>query len=161
MKNHEFFAASFANEIPAYQRVLAAIPADKLTYTPHERNRNAGDLAWTIACEFHQVANIIDNGGINEPGLPTPATKDEILKHFTSGVELVQKKLSAINEDRWNGMAAFVIGGHEVAKMPSNALGWLLHNDMIHHRGQLSVYLRPMGAKVPSIYGPSGDDQSN
>ena len=159
MKNHEFFASAFANEIPAHQRVLDAIPADKLDFRTHERNRTAGDLAWQIACEFHNVANILENGDINDAGAPRPATKAEIMKHFEAGVEKVQAQLKSVGEERWNAMGKFIIAGNEVGQMPSSALGWLLHNDMIHHRGQISVYLRPMGAKVPSIYGPSGDTE--
>ena len=61
---------------------------------------------------------------------------------------------------RWRvgGRLEFLAGGHLIAEMPVSGLMWMLFFDSIHHRGQLSTYLRPMGGKVPSIYGPLADD---
>ena len=158
MNNLEFFGASFNQEIGAIKRVLEVLPESSLDYKPHERSRSARELAWVIASEMHGIAGILEHGDLVEHGHPAPATKAEILKHFEDGVAKVSSNLSQATTERWNTPGKFVVMGNTVATMPSQNLAWLMHNDLIHHRGQLSVYLRPMGAKVPSIYGPSGDD---
>ena len=59
---------------------------------------------------------------------------------------------------RWDGEGRLLFGGHEVMKSSVGSIFWGFLLDAIHHRGQLSAYIRPMGGKVPSIYGPSADD---
>lgn len=67
--------------------------------------------------------------------------------------------LSGTDDEAWDqGKGQFIINGTVAYEAPPRDLAWQLFFDSIHHRGQLSTYLRPMGAKVPSIYGPSADD---
>jgi len=68
-------------------------------------------------------------------------------------------KLSTVDEAQWDKSATFWVGDHVVATGPQEQLAWMMLLDAVHHRGQLSAYLRPMGSKVPSIYGPSADEQ--
>ena len=68
--------------------------------------------------------------------------------------------LTAMTDAAWDDVPAkFLNEGTVIMEMPRRDLGWLMWFDCIHHRGQLSTYLRPMGSKVPGIYGPSADDQ--
>ena len=68
------------------------------------------------------------------------------------------RKLEAADTARWSGNVPFTFQGQTVMNDPGAELAWGFLLDMIHHRGQLSTYLRPMGAKVPQIYGPSADE---
>jgi len=64
----------------------------------------------------------------------------------------------AIGEDDWKRTAKLYVGEQLIMEQPLGEFLWYLFFDAIHHRGQLSTYIRPMGGKVPQIYGPSGDD---
>ena len=65
--------------------------------------------------------------------------------------------VSRMDDASWNRMAQFYYKGRVVSEQPVGQFLWFILFDAIHHRGQLSTYLRPMGATVPAIYGPSGD----
>ena len=68
-------------------------------------------------------------------------------------------KLTTIDEGQWLEVGQFYAGDHLVMEAPCQQLAWMMLLDAVHHRGQLSTYLRPMGSKVPAIYGPSADDE--
>src|SRR5262249_11410787 len=78
-------------------------------------------------------------------------------KHYTQLLDEVTK----MDESTWHTNGQFKVQGQLRMEMPIGQFLWLFHNDAIHHRGQLAAYIRPMGGKVPSIYGPSGDDPGN
>ena len=68
-------------------------------------------------------------------------------------------KLTDMDEGRWSEVGQFYADDHLIMEAPCQQLAWMMLLDSVHHRGQLSTYLRPMGGKVPSIYGLSADDQ--
>ena len=68
-------------------------------------------------------------------------------------------RLESIDEADWTSPAKFLFEEHVVMEAPRVQMAWMMLLDSIHHRGQLSTYLRPMGSKVPAIYGPSADDE--
>ena len=70
----------------------------------------------------------------------------------------VQERLAKVDDAKWTSPGDFRMGGQSVWSTTVQDLCWGYLFDMVHHRGQLSAYLRPMGGKVPSIYGPSADD---
>ena len=91
--------------------------------------------------------------------VPRPApTVPEAVAAYERNAEDLQKRLPLIDDDRWNTQAKFLVDGNVAweTSLGDMLFGFLF--DAIHHRGQLSSYLRPMGAKVPAIYGPSADD---
>jgi uncharacterized damage-inducible protein DinB len=65
-----------------------------------------------------------------------------------------------MDEEAWNRTAQFYVNGKVVSEQPVGTFLWFILFDAIHHRGQLAAYLRPMGGKVPAIYGPSADEPS-
>jgi uncharacterized damage-inducible protein DinB len=65
--------------------------------------------------------------------------------------------VAKLDDEAWQRPAQFAVGGKVVIEQPLGDLVWFFFFDAIHHRGQLSTYIRPMGGKVPSIYGPSAD----
>ena len=90
--------------------------------------------------------------------VPAPSTVKEVLAVYDKLHDGLTPRLEAACAARWSGKIPFMYGGQEVnsASVSDNAWGFLL--DMIHHRGQLTTYLRPMGSTVPQIYGPSADE---
>ncbi|HVG24308.1 MAG TPA: DinB family protein [Thermoanaerobaculia bacterium] len=159
MSTVEFFAKCLAAEIPTFARVIRALPGDQLDYRPHERSTDARMLAWQLAYEMKDLAEVFEKGSATYiPGSAAPQTLDEIASAFDRNAE---RALGAVNagEARWGEPAKFSVGNDVVWEAPISEMAWGFLFDLIHHRGQLSAYIRPMGGKVPSIYGPSGDER--
>ena len=96
---------------------------------------------------------------------PSSAVEDEIVKVPAERLEELlarpdQNLPRAEDESSWSAVAQFSYGGKVVSEQPVGQFLWYIHFDAIHHRGQLSAYLRPMGGTVPAIYGPSADSRS-
>ena len=158
MRNYEFFAARLEAEIPAFVKVIRAVPADKFDYKPHEKNTSAGALAQQMAIEIDSLTGLFANGTIDYKSGGAPKTIDEIADLFERSAKTVVERARAVDENVWKGPAKFVYDGNVAWESPAADMAWGFLFDLVHHRGQLSAYLRPMGAKVPSIYGPSADD---
>jgi len=137
------------------RKVLARIPEGS-DYRPDPKSRTAREIAWLIVREQIALAEGLERGTLEWVEVPAPATVQEVLAAFDSSNTV--GRLRAIDASRWNGPVPFVFGGQTVANETGvdNAWGFLL--DMIHHRGQITTYLRPMGSTVPQIYGPSADE---
>ena len=82
---------------------------------------------------------------------------DEILDRFEDASRRHAVQLESWSEAAWDSIGQLRAGGRVALERPASEIVWLFLFDEIHHRGQISTYLRPMGAKVPSIYGASGD----
>jgi uncharacterized damage-inducible protein DinB len=158
MKVPEFFVKRWESELPAFGKVLRALPADQLAYRPHERSTTAGDLAWQLAEEQHVLAGLLETGAITWVTRPRPETLDEIVAAWDAATEELRQKLNGLDEAKCDGSADFIIGEQSAWKDTVGNMLWGFLFDMVHHRGQLSTYIRPMGGKVPAIYGPSADD---
>jgi uncharacterized damage-inducible protein DinB len=153
----EFYKQCFEAEKPTFLKVMRAVPPDQNTYTPHPRSTNAGDLLWLLAAELEDACTLIDSGKVNYVYRPAPSVSESIAAYEKHATEL-EARLANLDDAKWDSKAAMLMDGKPMweATLGDMLFGFL--HDAIHHRGQLSSYLRPMGAKVPSIYGPSGDD---
>lgn len=158
MNNREFFIERWEIEQPAFRKVLAAVPEDQLKYRPHERSTSAGGLAFQLAREQGDLVSLLETGRCAYEPQPTPS-KDEILALWDRSTEELRTRLGSFDDAKWTDKADFLAGGQVVWTDSLQNLMWGFLFDMVHHRGQLSSYLRPMGAKVPAIYGPSGDER--
>ena len=158
MRNYEFFAKCIEAETPAFLRVFRAMPADKLDYRPHEKNTCAGALAWQMTREMESLAKLFDTGVIDYKSSEDKGSVDEAAEIFERSAKQVVERAKATDENLWRGPAKFLYNGHTAWEAPAADMAWGFLFDLIHHRGQLSAYLRPMGGKVPSIYGPTADD---
>ena len=81
------------------------------------------------------------------------------LSLLDEGARQASSKIGSVTDEAWSQPADFLVGGRAIMNAPRQALAWMLFLDAIHHRGQLSTLIRPMGGKVPAIYGPSADTQ--
>jgi len=146
-------------ETPAFVKVIEALPADKLDWKPDPKSATAFERAGQIAGEASQLSVILEKGIFNfdpEMKLPYSSTADMVAA-LKDGMAKAKTVVQGMSDADWEAPAAMTMGGKEVWKSTKGqmVLGFML--DLIHHRGQLSVYIRPMGGKVPSIYGPSAD----
>jgi len=146
-------------EMAATKRVISAIPDDKLDYSPDEKSMNALALAKHIAEGEVMLMDIALAGGDAPPpaavsALTTPA---EIVEWYDQEAAAAIAKVEAMSGE---DLAKVITVWGGAFTMPALNFVGLATAHSVHHRGQLSAYLRPMGAKVPSIYGPSGDSAS-
>jgi uncharacterized damage-inducible protein DinB len=155
--SREHFVECFSAEKPKFIRVLKAVPAGKGDYRPHEKSNSAADLVWMIASEWGDACEIIDKGKVDYAMKPAPAVSQSVAT-FEKNADEIEKRLSKLDDAAWERKGQFLMDGNVAWEAPIGDMLYGFLFDAIHHRGQLSTYLRPMGAKVPSIYGPSADD---
>lgn len=158
MTELEFLIDRRKKEIPTFVRVLKALPQGRLDYRPDPKSRTAAELAWLLAYEEETLVDLLEKGGIDWVDRPAPSTVAEIVAAYEKNAAKVDAGLAKLDAARWKAPAKFLVGGSSVWEAPTGdmLIGYLF--DMVHHRGQLCTYIRPMGGKVPSIYGPSADD---
>jgi uncharacterized damage-inducible protein DinB len=145
-------------ELPKFVKVLKAMPEGRLDYRPDPRSRTAADLAWVLASEEAALLTLLDTGKVEWKEEKAPATVGEIASAYERNASAVNERLAGIDEAAWEKKGQFLMGGQVVWEDSIGGFVWGFLLDAIHHRGQLSTYLRPMGGKVPAIYGPSADD---
>ena len=140
-----------------FLKVMRAVPPDQNGYTPHPRSTNAGDLMWLLAAELEDAC-YADRFGRGELRLSTLPRRNRVDRGVREDAGELQARLATLDDAKWQSKARMLMDGKPMweATLGDMLFGFLF--DAVHHRGQLSTYLRPMGAKVPSIYGPSGDD---
>ncbi|HEY6844568.1 MAG TPA: DinB family protein [Thermoanaerobaculia bacterium] len=158
MSTREFFRQRWTVEQPMFDSVFRALPGEKLGYKPHEKSNSAGTIAWMMAEEIKSVCDVIEKGTVEWAPRPEPKKASEIAREFESQGQELARKMESIDDSVWNSKGAFVAGGKEIFSASRGEMAWWILFDLIHHRGQLTAYLRPMGGKVPAIYGPSADD---
>jgi uncharacterized damage-inducible protein DinB len=158
LTNLEFCLARRKAERAAFLRVLQALPTAQLGYRPHPRSRTAAQVAWTIATEEADLAAILDTGKVDFKETEPAASLADILATYERNAAGVDERLLRLDAATWEKKGQFLMGGVPVWEATIADFTWGFLFDAIHHRGQLSAYIRPMGGKVPSIYGPSGDD---
>jgi uncharacterized damage-inducible protein DinB len=158
MNTREYFVQCFKAERPKFVRVCKAVPPDQLSYRPHPKSTSSGDLVWLLASELHDACELVDKGAVSYVPKPAPKTLAESLAAYEKNADGLEKRLAKLDEAAWEKKAKFLVDGNVAWETSLGDMLWGFLFDGIHHRGQLSAYLRPMGAKVPSIYGPSADD---
>ncbi len=159
MTLREFYIDRRRAESPVFLRVLKELPADTADYKPHERSPTAQQLVWTLTFELQACLDVVTQNRAEWQSLPAPPLAEMVQLFEQRSNELIDR-VSKMDEESWNRTAQFYYNGKVVSEQPVGQFLWFILFDAIHHRGQLSAYLRPMGGKVPAIYGPSADEKS-
>jgi uncharacterized damage-inducible protein DinB len=146
------FTKFWTKESKTTRKVMSRIPEGS-DYRPDPKSRTAQDIAWQIICEERMIIEALETGKVTWAPPPAPATMKEILDVYDDLSAGMSERWNALPAERWDGTLDFF--GNE---SPASPMAWSFLFDIVHHRGQISTYLRPMGAKVPQIYGPSGDE---
>jgi uncharacterized damage-inducible protein DinB len=157
MDEKALFLKFWEKEGSTTRKVLSRIPEGS-DYRPDPKSRTAREIAWLIVREEIVLAEGIEKGALEWVEVPPPATIKEVQDTYDKHHDNLTKRLKAVAPAGWERKVPFMFQGQEVMSETGygNAWGFLL--DIIHHRGQLSTYLRPMGSTVPQIYGPSADE---
>jgi uncharacterized damage-inducible protein DinB len=154
--------AELEQEAATTRRVLERVPGDKLSWTPHEKSMSLGRLAQHVAEVPGFVATLATQnpGSLPENRESTSAESvDAVLSALGDSVGKAKEILQGFDDAAMMESWSLAAGGRTLMSMPRVALlRALMLNHWYHHRGQLSVYLRLLDVPVPSIYGPSADE---
>ena len=153
------FIDALTREHEKTNRVVRAFPAEQSELKPHARSNSARQIVWTFAVEEILILKALKNelkigGGFP----PAPERWDDVTGAFERSQADVMAALESASDDDFSGTVQFPTGPQTIGDIPKMEFFWFILCDQIHHRGQLSVYLRLAGGKVPSIYGPSADE---
>jgi uncharacterized damage-inducible protein DinB len=153
----------FNEEAAVTRRVLDHVPADKLSWKPHAKSMTLGQLAMHIALVpgsiiFVTREDAFDISQINFAP-PQPSSPDEIGAALDKTILDVTQALTSASDEVVNKHWRLMLGSNQILSRP-RAEVWrsIMLNHWYHHRGQLTVYLRLLDVPVPSVYGPSADD---
>jgi uncharacterized damage-inducible protein DinB len=144
-------------EFSTTSRMLRAFPENERDFRPHERSSNVMTLTSTFVFEMYLIAAYALGDAIDRSKFKTyrPESVKVVTEDFENESSRVLSRLENVTETDLQKTVEF--GG---AKFPADEFILMMMHDQIHHRGQLSVYVRMAGGKVPSVYGPSADDKS-
>jgi uncharacterized damage-inducible protein DinB len=152
MDEKALFVGFWTNESKTTRTVLSRIPEGS-TYTPDPKSRTAQDIAWLIVGEEKMLIDALEQGKAEWAPAAVPKTMAEVLAAYDSQSAEMSRRWAALPEARWSGTMDWF-----GTQRPAAPLAWSFLFDIVHHRGQISTYLRPMGSTVPQIYGPSADE---
>jgi len=158
MDHKEFFLKHWEKEAAATRKVISRIPEERSDYRADPKARTGRELAWLIVRLEPGLADGMEKGAFTWSEVAAPATIKEIVAEYDRQHDAATRRLRAVPAARWQEALPFLMDGKEVMREVGYEMAWGFLLDQIHHRGQLSTYLRPMGAKVPAIYGPSADE---
>jgi len=147
-----------AQELPKFVKVLKAVPEGRLDYRPDPKARTATELAWLFAQSEDALIKLLDTGTVEWKDSKPTGGLGSILATYEQNAAAVNERIAKLDEAGWEKKGRFLMGDAPPWEESVGAFVWGFLFDLIHHRGQLTTYLRPMGGKVPSIYGPSADD---
>jgi uncharacterized damage-inducible protein DinB len=149
----QMFTQGLEREYAITRRILAAVPEDNKHYRPDENSRTAFALASHIASSDVWFLNSIAKGEFVREGTKEFGSVAEIVAYYDKEFPAALAKVKSLPAEKLASEITFAI-----FNLPAVAYLGFVNNHSIHHRGQLAVYLRPMGAKVPAIYGGSFDE---
>jgi uncharacterized damage-inducible protein DinB len=152
MDEKALFTGFWTKESETTSKVLARIPEGS-DYRPDPKSRTAREIAWQILCEEKMIIEALETGRVEWAPPPIPATMAEVVAAYDQQKKVMTERWKVLPAARWDGTLEFF--GRQ---RPAAAMAWSFLFDIVHHRGQISTYLRPMGSTVPQIYGPSGDE---
>jgi uncharacterized damage-inducible protein DinB len=146
-------------EIPIFERVFLALPDKPADWRAHPKNKNAMELVSQMTFEAMTFPVFLKTGKVDFDKAPKPQgdTVGKLAFIFKDSLEEAEKMVSKMSEKDWNSPAVMTMTGGTPWKSTKGEMALGLLFDLVHHRGQLSTHIRPLGGKVPSIYGPSGD----
>lgn len=160
----ELLLLEFDEEMASTRRMLERVPEHNLTWKPHEKSMTLGRLASHVSdlpLRCGSIANFetyVRPAGYKPFAAETPAA---LLEHFDDAAGQARAALTGLSEEQLAATWTMEMNGRTMAKLPrAMALRRIFMDHLIHHRGQLSVYLRLLDVAIPGMYGPSADDQA-
>ena len=156
----------FDHEMATTRRILMRVPEGSLDWKPHDKSMSLRQLAGHIAnlpvlCSATLERTVLELDGIgDDPRLSHTDTQRELLSKFDSMTAAARARLAQSTDAELLTPWTLKKGGHELFTMPRiSAIRSFVMNHLIHHRGQLTVYLRLQNVPIPPVYGPTADEQ--
>ena len=154
--------AELEQEAATTRRVLERIPQEHLSWKPHPKSMSLGQLALHVATVPGSVAELAAMDIVPEPSKfiqPQPTTTAELVPSLAESLAKARRALGHFDDARMGETWRLQDRGRDILTMPRVAfVRAIMLNHWYHHRGQLSVYLRFLGVPLPSIYGPTADE---
>ncbi len=163
-KSQQEFLDVYEREHAITMKVLRAYPADQADLKPHPVCKTAKQLAWVFVAERGLGTHAMNDGlvalmsGSGGALPPAPDRWEDVLTALEAAHREFAQLIAGYSDEEFHAPVHFFSGPGKMETQPRRDVAWFLLHDQIHHRGQLSIYLRIAGGKVPSIYGPSADE---
>jgi uncharacterized damage-inducible protein DinB len=157
----EMLLAELEQEAQTTRRVLERVPDGKLSWRPHPRSSSLGQLAMHVAIIPRLGQDVLAPDVFEAPEFfqPEPRSAAELVPTLDASVAAARKFLSELSPERADGTWRLMNGGRELLAAPRKAMiRTLIFNHWYHHRGSLIVYLRLLDVPLPSVYGPTADE---
>jgi uncharacterized damage-inducible protein DinB len=162
MRIAESFIPEIEQEATTTRRLLERVPEEHFEWRPHPKSMTLGQLALHVAQTQGQVVEIASTETTEAPDFsnpPSAETRAQLLAEFNASVVRAKESLGRWDDATANGIWTITKDGNILMSLPRIAFVRSIGmNHLYHHRGQLSVYLRLLDVPVPSIYGPSADE---
>ncbi|MCA5004757.1 DinB family protein [Sphingobacterium bovistauri] len=144
-------------------RILNALPKDKFDYKPHPKSMTLGELANHVV-ELHNWVSMVFTTDVfdfhTDYKPSTLQTAEELIEVLEAGHLKNLNSLNTLSDETYLTNWALKAGEHVIVDLPkAGAFRFIVANHLIHHRGQLALYLRLLDVPVPGLYGPSADEQ--
>lgn len=160
MSNLRFFKEVFSNELDGTIEVIRSLPSPELNYKPHARNRSAREIIEHLLCHLADLKEIATQNICEEAIHYDFQHSLDAADQYRKLAGDVLFSLTDISEEQWENEAVELFVNKKLfVKLPRSKMMWFFLFDIIHHRGQLTTYIRPMGGKNPVVYGYSADSQ--
>ena len=156
MEEHNLFLKFWDKEEPTTGKVLSRIPEGD--YKPDPKSRTAREIAWLLVTEQRVLVEGLERSRMEWIEVPAPATMKEVLEQYQRTHADLTHRLHGLPKAKWEASVPFIWKGQEVMRETGVNHAWGFFFDFIHHRGQVTTYLRAMGSTVPQIYGSSADE---
>jgi uncharacterized damage-inducible protein DinB len=161
MSNLDFFKACWSNELAATQALIAALPTERLDFRPHPVNRSAYEIVEHLLGHAVDLKVIATTGQCDETLKYDVGSSAAAAAQYGELAAAVTAALAGLTDQQWEQEPVeLLIEGKSFLTLPRVNMMWFFFFDIIHHRGQLSSYVRPMGGKNPAVYGYSADTVS-
>ena len=158
MTNLNFFIDCFTNEIKGTVAAIKSLPSAQLSYQPHPTNKSARELVEHITCHLFLFDEILHRSHCDENKTFLFGDSQLAGDLYESQAKGIVDQLQKVTQYQWEKESVTLLKEETtVMTVPRYKMMWIFLFDTIHHRGQLSSYIRPMGGKYPAIYGSSAD----
>ena len=162
MRVADSFIQEIDMETPATRRVLDRLPEDQFSWRPHPTSWSLGELGLHVAQIPGMISQLVTPDVLDNPPQfqqRSASSKAELLDALTASVNDAKAYLDSLTDEQLMATWTMNAGGKPIMAMPRAAMvRAIMLNHWYHHRGQLQVYLRMLGIPVPSVYGPTGDE---
>ena len=157
----QLYKDELLSEVPSARKCIESVPENLYEYKPHEKSMKMGHLVLTVAGIADWIAHIIEVGDVDffTYKMERPQTTAEMLEFFDKNLEAAKKALETVSDEDLQKPFSLKMGDKVLTTGNKNDTVRDTINHLVHHRGQLTVYMRLNNIAVPKIYGPTADEK--